>query len=171
MTTGPDDAAVFARDAVTNGADLVVVWGGDGTVNGAASSVAGTGVPLAITSGDGGAEVRDLPYIAGMAAAYGMSPDDALRSVTLWPALRRNSTISPGMPSSRGDTSVKWMLRYRLSSLPSECTVRPCLRAAATIARGELAQGPTSALHDSEHLQSSDEAVACRRPVEAEHMP
>lgn len=44
------------------------------------------GVPLAITSGDGGAEVRDLPYLAGMAAAYGMSPEDALKSVTLWPA-------------------------------------------------------------------------------------
>jgi len=44
------------------------------------------GVTLAITSGDGGAEVRDLPYMAGMAAAYGMSPEDALKSVTLWPA-------------------------------------------------------------------------------------
>lgn len=44
------------------------------------------GVRVAITSGDGGAEVRDLPYIAGMAAAYGLSPEDALRAVTLWPA-------------------------------------------------------------------------------------
>ena len=41
---------------------------------------------FAISAGDGGAEVRDLPHIAGMAAAYGLSPEDALRSVTLWPA-------------------------------------------------------------------------------------
>jgi imidazolonepropionase-like amidohydrolase len=43
-------------------------------------------VKFAISTGDGGAEVRDLPHIAGMAAAYGLSPDDALRAVTLWPA-------------------------------------------------------------------------------------
>lgn len=44
------------------------------------------GVQFALTSGDGGAGVRDLPYIAGMAAAFGLSQDDALRAVTLWPA-------------------------------------------------------------------------------------
>lgn len=52
----------------------------------APGKLAAAGVRFAITSGDGGAEVRDLPHIAGMAAAYGMSRDDALRSVTLWPA-------------------------------------------------------------------------------------
>jgi imidazolonepropionase-like amidohydrolase len=44
------------------------------------------GVRFAITSGDNGAEVRDLPYVAGMAAAYGLSKEDALRSITMWPA-------------------------------------------------------------------------------------
>ena len=44
------------------------------------------GVQFAITSGDAGAEARNLPYHAGMAAAFGLSPDDALKSVTLWPA-------------------------------------------------------------------------------------
>jgi imidazolonepropionase-like amidohydrolase len=48
--------------------------------------LAAAGVRFAITSGDNGAEVRDLPYVAGMAAAYGLSKEDALRSVTLWPA-------------------------------------------------------------------------------------
>lgn len=52
----------------------------------APGQLAATGVRFAITSGDGGAQVRDLPYIAGMAAAFGLSPDDALKSVTLWPA-------------------------------------------------------------------------------------
>jgi imidazolonepropionase-like amidohydrolase len=44
------------------------------------------GVKIAITSGNGGAMVRDLPSVAGMAAAYGLSKTDALKSVTIWPA-------------------------------------------------------------------------------------
>jgi imidazolonepropionase-like amidohydrolase len=44
------------------------------------------GVRFAITSGDRGAEVRNLPYTAGMAAAFGLPRDAALRSVTLAPA-------------------------------------------------------------------------------------
>ncbi|MGB8862369.1 MAG: hypothetical protein WCC60_24150, partial [Ilumatobacteraceae bacterium] len=42
-------------------------------------------VRLAIGSVDNGAQVRDLPYVAGMAAVFGLSPEDELRSVTLWP--------------------------------------------------------------------------------------
>jgi imidazolonepropionase-like amidohydrolase len=44
------------------------------------------GVRFAIASGDGGAEVRDLPHIAGMAVAFGLPKDVALRAVTLSPA-------------------------------------------------------------------------------------
>jgi imidazolonepropionase-like amidohydrolase len=44
------------------------------------------GVRFAISSGDSGANVRDLPYQAGMAGAFGLSPDEALKSVTLYPA-------------------------------------------------------------------------------------
>lgn len=44
------------------------------------------GVRFAIASGDDGAHVRDLPYTAGMAAAYGLPKDVALRSITLAPA-------------------------------------------------------------------------------------
>ena len=35
ITAGPDDAKRFSREAVRDGLDLVVAWGGDGTVNGA----------------------------------------------------------------------------------------------------------------------------------------
>ncbi len=48
--------------------------------------LAKAGVRFAITSGDAGAEARNLPYTAGMAAAFGLSKEDALKSVTLWPA-------------------------------------------------------------------------------------
>ena len=53
---------------------------------GAPSKLAAAGVRFAITSGDQGAEARNLPYTAGMAAAFGLSKADALKSVTLWPA-------------------------------------------------------------------------------------
>jgi len=44
------------------------------------------GVRFCISTGDPGPEVRDLPYFAGMAAAYGLSKADALKAVTLYPA-------------------------------------------------------------------------------------
>jgi imidazolonepropionase-like amidohydrolase len=44
------------------------------------------GVRFALSTGDAGAEVRDLPYRAGMAAAFGLSRAEALKSVTLYPA-------------------------------------------------------------------------------------
>jgi imidazolonepropionase-like amidohydrolase len=50
------------------------------------AKLAAAGVKFALASGSGGAEVRNLPYVAGMAAAFGLSKDDALKAVTLWPA-------------------------------------------------------------------------------------
>jgi len=44
------------------------------------------GVRFCISSGEQGPEVRDLPYHAGMAAAFGLPKDEALKSVTLYPA-------------------------------------------------------------------------------------
>lgn len=61
ITAGPDDALAFAKEAVANGADVVVAWGGDGTVNGAATGVTGTRIPLAIIpGGSGNGLARDL---------------------------------------------------------------------------------------------------------------
>jgi imidazolonepropionase-like amidohydrolase len=63
--------------------------------------LAAAGVRFAIASGDGGAEARDLPYVAGMSAAFGLSKDAALRAVTLAPAQifgvdREFGSIEPG---------------------------------------------------------------------------
>lgn len=44
------------------------------------------GVRFAIATGDSGAENRDLPYHAGLAGAYGLSREEALKAVTLYPA-------------------------------------------------------------------------------------
>ena len=44
------------------------------------------GVKFAISTGDTGAENRDLPYHAGLASAYGLAKEEALKSVTIYPA-------------------------------------------------------------------------------------
>ncbi|HEV2836012.1 MAG TPA: amidohydrolase family protein, partial [Pyrinomonadaceae bacterium] len=51
-----------------------------------ASKLQQAGVLFAISTGDSGPEVRNLPQYAGMAAAYGLSRADALKAVTLYPA-------------------------------------------------------------------------------------
>ncbi len=44
------------------------------------------GVRFAVSTGDQGAEVRDLPYHAGLAGAYGLPREEALKAVTIYPA-------------------------------------------------------------------------------------
>ena len=79
VTTGPTDAYTFSKEAVASNASMVVAWGGDGTVNGAASGVAGTSIPLAIIpGGSGNGLARDLqipfePSLALTVAATGQT--------------------------------------------------------------------------------------------------
>lgn len=51
-----------------------------------AAKLQAAGVQFCISTGDDGASVRDLPYHAGMAAAFGLPPAEALKAVTLYPA-------------------------------------------------------------------------------------
>jgi imidazolonepropionase-like amidohydrolase len=53
---------------------------------GCAARLQQAGVRFCISTGDTGAQVRDLPYHAGMAAAFGLPRDEALKAVTLYPA-------------------------------------------------------------------------------------
>jgi YegS/Rv2252/BmrU family lipid kinase len=79
VTTGPQDAYRFSSEAASADVDLVVAWGGDGTVNGAASAVSGTRIPFAIVpGGSGNGLARDLsipfnPSAALTIAATGMT--------------------------------------------------------------------------------------------------
>jgi imidazolonepropionase-like amidohydrolase len=52
----------------------------------APSKMQQAGVKFAISTGNDGPEIRDLPYHAGLAGAFGLSKEDALKSVTLFPA-------------------------------------------------------------------------------------
>ena len=63
-TKGIGDADMMAREAAANGAEAVVVVGGDGTIHEAANGLAGTGTPLLIVPGGTGnvfARELDLP--------------------------------------------------------------------------------------------------------------
>lgn len=61
VTGGPTDAYRLASEAAGSNVDLLVAWGGDGTVNGVATAAAGTGIPLAIVpGGSGNGLARDL---------------------------------------------------------------------------------------------------------------
>ena len=61
ITRGPADAHAFASTAAEQGVDLLVAWGGDGTVNGVACAAANAGVTCAIVpGGSGNGLARDL---------------------------------------------------------------------------------------------------------------
>jgi imidazolonepropionase-like amidohydrolase len=51
-----------------------------------AAKLQAAGVRFCISTGDSGAHVRDLPFHAGMAAAFGLPKAEALKAVTLYPA-------------------------------------------------------------------------------------
>jgi diacylglycerol kinase (ATP) len=60
-TTKAGDAHAFARQAAADGCDMVVAWGGDGTINEAASALIHTGVPLGVVpAGSGNGLALDL---------------------------------------------------------------------------------------------------------------
>jgi imidazolonepropionase-like amidohydrolase len=51
-----------------------------------ASKLQQAGVRFSISTGGGGSSVRDLPWHAGIASAFGLPKDEALKAVTLYPA-------------------------------------------------------------------------------------
>lgn len=50
-TTGPDDAARFARESIAQGVQVIISYGGDGTLNEVIQGVAGTEAVLAVWPG------------------------------------------------------------------------------------------------------------------------
>ncbi len=82
ITTGPNDANRFATDAVSAKVDVVAAWGGDGTVNGAAAALTGTGIPLAIVpGGSGNGLARDLQIPFDAAQALTIAATGGVRAI------------------------------------------------------------------------------------------
>jgi YegS/Rv2252/BmrU family lipid kinase len=72
LTSGPGHATALAREALLAGADLVVAWGGDGTINEVASALMHSGAALGIVPmGSGNGLAREIGAPAGH--------DDALK--------------------------------------------------------------------------------------------
>lgn len=79
LTLGPGHAKSLASDAVADGADLVVAWGGDGTINEVASALVRTGTALGIVpvgSGNGLAREVGVPRAHGAALAWAITGTD-----------------------------------------------------------------------------------------------
>lgn len=64
-TTGPGSAASQARKQIEAGCDLIIVAGGDGTINEAANGMLNTGVPLAILPGGTANVLAHEIHVAG----------------------------------------------------------------------------------------------------------
>jgi len=82
VTAGQADAHRFAGEARDAGHDLVIAWGGDGTVNGAGAALAGSRVPLAVIgAGSGNGLARDLGLPLVPAAALEIAAGGATRAI------------------------------------------------------------------------------------------
>lgn len=85
VTKGAGDGTRFAREAIAAGADVVVAYGGDGTVGEVATGLIGSDVPLAIFPG-GTANVMSvelgIPADIGQAAAL-LCGNGVLRQVDM----------------------------------------------------------------------------------------
>lgn len=65
VTQMADDGIRFCREAVSGGVDLVIVYGGDGTISQVLEGLDGTGIPLLVLRGGTGnliADELDLPF-------------------------------------------------------------------------------------------------------------
>lgn len=83
-TTEQSPGTEQARSAVAAGADLVLAWGGDGTVNAVAAGLSGTGVPLGILpAGTGNLLARNLSVPLGLRDATAVALTGADRAVDL----------------------------------------------------------------------------------------
>ncbi|ROQ59314.1 diacylglycerol kinase family enzyme [Streptomyces sp. 840.1] len=83
-TTAADPGGGQAAAAVRDGASLVVVCGGDGTIRAAADALAGTGVPLAVVPcGTGNLLARNLGLPLTPAAALDAALSGSVRPVDL----------------------------------------------------------------------------------------
>ena len=84
QTTGPGSATVLAREQVAAGRDLIIVCGGDGTVNEVVNGMAGSQVPLALLpagTGNALAKELELPWDPWRAAEY--IPQGIVRRIAL----------------------------------------------------------------------------------------
>src|SRR5258707_1387516 len=83
-TTGPDDAARLAKEALGEGSNLIVGYGGDGTINEVIQEMAGTDAALAVwPGGTSNVVARDLGVPFGIARVADMIAAGKTRRISL----------------------------------------------------------------------------------------
>lgn len=83
-TTGPGSTPALAREQVEHGRDLIIVCGGDGTINEVVGGMAGSQVPLAILpAGTANVLAKELGLRRGIRRAVGYIPQAELRRIAL----------------------------------------------------------------------------------------
>jgi len=144
-TTKPDDATRLAREAVESGAEIIVSYGGDGTLNEVIQGIARSQTALAVWAGGTSNVVArdlDMPFDTSKLAdkiAAGKTKRIALGLAKSGRAEEQRSRGAEGQKSSEGDVNSPPLLR---SSAPLQnSTQRYFLMMAgigldASIARG-----------------------------------
>lgn len=83
-TTGPFTATPIAREAVQDGADLIIAAGGDGTINEIANGMVGSAVPLGILpAGTANVLANELRLSSKMEAAAAALPASTPRRISV----------------------------------------------------------------------------------------
>ncbi|HVQ86851.1 MAG TPA: diacylglycerol kinase family protein [Actinomycetes bacterium] len=134
LTTVDDSGTGQAKRAVAAGADLVLVWGGDGTVTAVAAGLDSTGVPMGLLPGGTGnllARNLDVPLQFDEAVRVAFGGRDRsidLMSVSLGRGDQRISTVmcGTGWDAAMMDVSekVKARLGWGAYALQAARTVR-----------------------------------------------
>lgn len=103
-TTGRGSATELARQAVVDARQLVIVCGGDGTINEVVNGLAGSQVPMALLpAGTANILAKELGIPWDIAAAAGMIAGSELQRIAL------------GLVASDGDSTTPGWSRYFLS--------------------------------------------------------
>ncbi|HEY4990940.1 MAG TPA: diacylglycerol kinase [Nakamurella sp.] len=132
--SGPDESARFARDAIADGCEALVVCGGDGIVHLALQEIAGTGVPLGVLpagSGNDFARAVGIPVgdpraaVAVVSAGHAV-PVDLGRTASRW----FGTVLAAGFDSRVNDrmNAMRWprgRTRYHVAIVAELARFRP----------------------------------------------
>jgi diacylglycerol kinase (ATP) len=104
-TAGPDDASKLAEEAVAAGTDIVIGYGGDGTLNEVIQGMAGSQTPLAVwPGGTSNVVARDLGVPFEMREIAAMIAAGKAQRIAL--GLARSGTEGNAQRSAPGDVSA-----------------------------------------------------------------
>jgi YegS/Rv2252/BmrU family lipid kinase len=113
-TAGPQDARRLARKAIGGGCDLIVVCGGDGTINEVACGMTGSLVPLLVIPG-GTANVlaRELQLPGSFSQCAALAKKGVVRRISVGRAGERRFLLMAGIGVDAGivAASSPWLKR------------------------------------------------------------